>query len=409
MKKINLITAVCILIISSTYLQCRSNKTDVDPRGENYAGSAKCMKCHSDIYSSYLHTAHYVASIPADSATVHGSFNADSNTFYLTPTQKVVMEKHNGAMFQTYYKNGKIKESHRFDMVLGGVKGESYLSWNGNELSQLPISYYTNERQWLLSPRYDPRYINFHRTITSRCMECHASYIGDQANTEQGLTGAEQFDKSTLVYSIDCERCHGPGAEHVAFQTDNPSVKTSKYMVSYNSLPRARRMDMCGTCHSGNKSAVLKPTFEFSPGDTLSNFKLPGFETGIHTAGVDVHGNQMQLLESSKCFINSNIDCATCHNTHQNQRGNTLLYTQKCLNCHNTVKHSFLKTESIADQEFMRSNCINCHMPLLASKAIISATLNKPVSIDITVHTHSIAIYPEETKKILAMLGKNKH
>jgi len=46
-------------------------------------------------------------------------------------------------------------------------------------------------------------------------------------------------------------------------------------------------------------------------------------------------------------------------------------------------------------------------MPALPSTAIISATLNKPVSTDISVHTHAIAIYPAEAKKILVLYGKN--
>ena len=406
MKKINIIIAICAVIISVTYLQCKKTKQG-DPRGDNYAGSRTCIKCHSNIYNSYLHTAHYVASIPATLNTIHGSFAKGSNIFYFSPTQKVIMELLDSGLYQTYYVGEKIKERHRFDIVLGGIKGESYLYWSGNGLNQLPISYFTKEHQWLLSPRFDPRIVNFKRTITSRCMECHASYIGDQPNNPQSFNGPEQFDKSSLIYSVDCERCHGPGAEHVTFQTDNPEVKTARYIVTYNSLPRARKMDMCGNCHSGNKSAMLMPTFKFKPGDTLANFKLPAFETATHSAAVDVHGNQLQLLQSSKCFINSNMDCATCHNVHQNERGNTTLYTQKCINCHSITKHSFFKTTTTANVQFITSNCIQCHMPALPSTAIISATLNKPVSADISVHTHAIAIYPDEAKKILALYSKN--
>lgn len=405
MKKIYVIAAICILIISVSYFQCRTTKAE-DPRGENYAGAATCVKCHSKIYNSYLHTAHFVAAIPADLKTVHGSFNKNNNTFYLSPTQNVVMEHRDSGLFQTYYLNGKIKESHRFDIVMGGIKGESYLYWKGDQLYQLPVSYYSKDNQWLLSPRFDPRSINFNRSITSRCMECHVSYIGDQPNNEQGLSTAEQFDKNSIVYSVDCERCHGPAAQHVAFQTDNPEVKTAKFITSYSSLPRARRMDMCGTCHSGNKSEVLKPTFGFKPGDTLSNFKLPGFVTENHSAPIDVHGNQLQLLESSKCFINTQMDCATCHDTHKNERGNVVLYTQKCFNCHSISKHNFCKIATESNMQFIRSNCIKCHMPALPSTAIISATLNKPISKEILVHTHYIAIYPAESKKILDMLDK---
>jgi rubredoxin len=315
------------------------------------------------------------------------------------------MEKGDSGMFQVYYLNGKIKESHRFDIVLGGIKGESYLYWKGNGLNQLPISYYTSQHKWLMSPRYAPGEVDFHRIITMRCLECHAVYIGDQPDKSTGLNGDEQFDKISLVYSVDCERCHGPGAQHVNYQTNNPQIKTARYITSYASLPRARKIDLCAICHSGNKSEMIRSTFSFLPGDTYANFKLPDFyHAGTDTSHLDVHGNQVQLLQSSKCFISSKMDCATCHDTHQNQRGNTALYTQKCLACHSEVTHNYCKMANPLNAGLIKTNCIKCHMPAFASKAIVSPNMDKTSNADIFVHTHHIAIYPQETKKILEMV-----
>jgi hypothetical protein len=405
MKKINVVAIICALLFCVSYFQCTNKQSD-DPRGDVYAGTAACIKCHNNLYSSYLHTAHYMASAPANVTTVHGSFEKKSNVFDFDASQKIIMEKRDSGLFQTYYLNGKIKKSHRFDIVLGGVKGESYLFWNGNGLNQLPVSYYTKLNKWLLSPRFVPGYVNFDRVITSRCLECHASYIGDLPGQTQQLNTAEQFDKNSLVYSVDCERCHGPGARHADFQTNNPEVKTAKFITRFSSLPRARRMDLCAVCHSGNKSAMLKPTFGFKPGDTLSNFKLPELSNATDTSRLDVHGNQVQLLESSKCFIKSKMDCATCHDTHQNQRGNTILFTQKCLGCHSESGHNYCKMASTLDAKLIKTNCIQCHMPALTSNAIISTTVDKASFADIQVHTHHIAIYPKQAKKILEMIGR---
>ncbi|MFI5161375.1 MAG: multiheme c-type cytochrome [Sphingobacteriales bacterium] len=405
MKKINIVAAICVLMCTVVYMQCKTNKPS-DPRGNAYAGAVKCMKCHSDIYRSYLHTAHYMASLPATPETVHGSFNPDSNTFAFNAAQKIVMEKHGDSLFQSYYLNGKLKESHRFDIVLGAVKGESYLSWKGNGLNQLPVSYYTKQGKWILSPRFAPGYVNFNRTISSRCMECHASYIEGLADDAQRLNAAPQFDKSSLIYSVDCERCHGPGAQHVDFQTNNPGVKTAKFIASFSSLPRMRKLEVCGQCHSGNNTQMLRPIFGFRPGDTLDNYQLPGLRIAIDNSHLDVHGNQLQLLESSKCFINSRMDCSTCHDTHQNQRGNTALFIQKCLNCHSTANHNYCKIANTLNAQMIKSNCIQCHMPALPSSAIVSSTVDKTSFADILVHTHHIAIYPNEVRKILAMPDK---
>jgi hypothetical protein len=56
--------------------------------------------------------------------------------------------------------------------------------------------------------------------------------------------------------------------------------------------------------------------------------------------------------------------------------------------------------------QLIRSNCIQCHMPAFASKAIVSPNMDKTYNAGIFVHTHHIAIYPQEAKKILAMVSK---
>jgi len=405
MKKIVFISIILIALFVIIYLAFRNTKP-TDPRGDSYAGSSTCIKCHSDVYKSYLHTAHYVASMPADMNNVHGSFAKNFNTFIVSNSQKVVMEKLDSGMYQSYYLNGKLVERHRFDIVLGGVKGESYLFWKNNGLNQLPISYFTKQDKWLMSPGYAPGVADYTRIIKSRCMECHASFIAEQPNDAQKLDNTEQFDKSSLVYRIDCERCHGPGAQHVDFQTNNPDVKIAKYIASFSSLPRARKIDVCAECHSGNKSQMLRSTFFFKPGDTLANYKLPEFARAVDTSHLDVHGNQVQLLESSKCFINSKMDCGTCHNVHQNQRGNMALFTQKCLDCHSVTTHNYCKIYNSLNAKLISSNCIQCHMPALLTKVILTSNINKTTNADILIRSHHIAIYPGETKKILMMLAK---
>jgi len=122
------------------------NKTD--PRGDLYAGAKACAKCHQNIYNSYLNTAHFLASNPANEFTVDGNFSKGFNVFQVNDSQKVVMEKTDSGLFQNYYLNGKVKDRYRFDIVFGGVKGESYLLWEEHKLFQLPLSYFTNEKRW---------------------------------------------------------------------------------------------------------------------------------------------------------------------------------------------------------------------------------------------------------------------
>lgn len=54
-------------------------------------------------------------------------FSKGFNVFQVNDSQKVVMKKTDNGLFQNYYLNGKAKDRYRFDIVFGGVKGESYL------------------------------------------------------------------------------------------------------------------------------------------------------------------------------------------------------------------------------------------------------------------------------------------
>jgi len=404
MRKAIIITGICVIILMVAWLQFYHNSAPGDPRGTAYAGSAACVKCHSGIYNSYVHTAHYMASAPGNGNTVHGNFAKGFNVFDINKTQKAVMEKLDSGLFQTYYQNGKVKERHRFDIVFGAVKGETYLYWQGNKLFQLPLSYFSAQHQWSTSPGLGSNFMDYPqaRSIGIRCMECHTSYINYLPGKAQELSGTEEFDKTSLIYSIDCERCHGPGAQHADFQSSNPQVKTARFITGYKSLTRSQKLDMCAVCHSGKPEVMLRSSFEFVPGDTFAKFKLPDFVKKIDTTQLDVHGNQVQLLQSSKCYINSSMDCSTCHNVHQNSRGESALYTQKCLSCHNSPNHTYCKMAGQLSAVVLKRNCISCHMPALTTKAISVQVAGKMAPVNFFVHTHRIAIYPQQAKTIMA-------
>jgi hypothetical protein len=408
MKKILIVAAICIGLLLPIYWQFSNNIARADPRGNSFSGSKACIKCHSNLYNSYLHTAHFAASVPATEKTVHGSFAAGSNEFDINADQKVIMEKTDSGLFQAYYVHGKFKERHRFDIVFGGVKGETYLYWKNNQLYQLPLSYFSAQHKWSTSPGIGANFLDYNRarSIGKQCLECHASYIDNLPGSADALNRGEQFDKTSLVYSVDCERCHGPGVQHVDFQTNNPTVKEARFITKYSSLNRSQKLDMCAVCHSGMPGFTLRSSFQFVPGDTLSNYKMQQFTRSGDTTRPDVHGNQLQLLQSSKCFISSKMDCATCHDTHQNSRGNDALYTLKCMECHNTANHTYCKMTDKLTAEALKTNCISCHMPALPTKIISVQVAGKQSPIQFFVHTHHIGIYPQEVKKILTYISK---
>jgi hypothetical protein len=406
-KRIYFLVLICLVPVLVVYIQSLSTPEKADARGDLYAGPEKCMKCHSAVYNSYLQTGHHKSSGPASVHNIHGSFTAGSNVFSLSDHSKAVMEKRGDSLYQVAYEDGKQTRAERFDITFGGVKAETYAYWKNNQVYELPMSYFNALQSWTNSPGYDTRHPYFDRVIVQRCFECHSSYIAQLPITN--LQNQEPgYNKNSLVYGIDCERCHGPAANHVNFHTANPGEKKARYIVKYASLTRAQKLDACSVCHGGGKDVYLESAFKFRMGDTLAKFKEPSFlKEDPNPATIDVHGNQRGLLAASKCFLMSNMDCNTCHNIHVNESSNLVAYSQRCMKCHNEANHNFC-TMAPKLGITIKNNCIDCHMPVKPSNLIAIAAAGGKKEVPYLVRTHHIAIYPEESKKILAFINDKK-
>ncbi len=386
------------------FSQCLYKDKPADPRGSNYAGSASCIKCHRDVYENYLHDPHYKTSRLASSNTVHGSFNPGLNTVAFNDSVKVMMEKHHNDLYQALYINSVLTKKERFDIVFGSNRGETYLYWKDKELYELPITYFLSIHQWANSPGYNGNFVDFNRVMGRHCFECHSSYIQDIPHTASFMDNTEWLDKNSMVLSIDCERCHGPASEHVNYHTQNPDDKNPMYISTIGSLSRAQRIDVCAQCHSGNKSVLTRSIFGFKPGDTLANFKEGEyFHKKTDLASIDVHGNQAELLTSSQCFIKGKIECGTCHNIHNDKVETISMYSLHCTSCHSEAKHNFCKMASQLGPA-INSNCIDCHMPVKTSNVIVINEKGLPTNPPFMARIHRIAIYPSESKKIMAWL-----
>ena len=191
-----------------------------EPRHDKYAGDAACLSCHRDQSTSYLHTAHHLTSQPANKDSILGSFHDGSNVLMIAdpatagdnPGLYFKMEAKANGFYQTAVAGwpGQLKtRSERMDVVIGsGVRGQSYLYWHGDRLYELPVSYWSDGSRWINSPGYKDGTMSFSRAVIPRCLECHATYI--EARSPDPLTN--QYDPTSLVTGISCERCHGPGA-----------------------------------------------------------------------------------------------------------------------------------------------------------------------------------------------------
>jgi hypothetical protein len=378
-----------------------------DGNGHAFAGSAACSPCHKNIYESHLRTAHYRDSRPADSKEViKGSFDSGSNHFVYNRFMEVALEKKHNRFWQTAYVNGDEYQSKPFDIVIGsGRKGQTYLYWDSGRLFQLPVSYYTPLDNWCNSPGYPTNFIRFDRQIGAQCLECHGTY----AKVQEDGNGGALFDKAQIIYGIDCEKCHGPGAQHVAFHQANPSERSARFIINARLLPRQQRLDACALCHSGLREEK-KPPFSFAVGDRLDDFSTPKYDPDSIST-LDVHGNQYGLLTSSKCFIMSQMDCSSCHNVHRNEVNSPKLYSTRCMSCHHPARNDAMQdaaahacTMPATPGLVLANNCIDCHMPALPSRKIFLVLSSASKTTPDLVRTHRVAIYPQSTTEYLKKL-----
>ncbi len=354
----------------------------------SFAGTKTCVQCHKGIYDSYLNNVHNNTSRPISSHSLFQGDSAASTEYSFNEHLKMKIEKRGNGVFQAVYVDGEKLIDRKFDVAIGSGKDAiTYGSWKKNNLQQMQLTYFSRIKSWANSPGYADQRIYFSRNIGSRCLQCHASYADEKIEKSGILITSQELVKSSLVYGINCERCHGPAGKHVEFHINNPNEKVAKYIALYQSLSRKQKVDACSVCHSGSDRPVLKTTFTFKLGDNLDEYLD---KNSVAEADPDVHGQQNQMLSSSQCYIKSStLNCITCHSVHDDKVPGLTLYSKKCMNCHQVPKHS----DKTLANAMVKTNCIDCHMPFQKSKVISFKLAGKKGLDPYLLRTHKIAVY----------------
>lgn len=380
------------------------NNKIIGKDSSTFASTSSCVNCHKDVYEKHIATAHFLTSQPATEKNIMGSFEAGKNEFVFNPFSKIVMEKRGDSLLQVEYENDVQKKARPFSIIVGsGKRGQTYLYWFKKNLGELPISYFTSARQWSNSPGYGKKLV-FNRPVTSRCLECHTSFVTIISPPGQE---PEQFDQNSVVYGINCQKCHGPAAQHVVYQTAHPSDSTAKFIINPKKFNRQQSLDMCALCHGGRLTKT-QPSFSFKSGDKLGDyFAIDTTEKNAND--IDVHGNQYGLLAASKCFKNSQMTCITCHSPHENEAAKLALFSQRCISCHNNDNnnaHNNICKLTRSMGASINTNCIDCHMPEQSSKAIAMLLQGDDTAANAMMRSHFIKIYKEKSGTYFLHLKK---
>lgn len=396
------IAGAWVVALVSTGLACAQNTPDQSPSvsislpGKNamvertYVGDNACGSCHKDKAGTYHQTGHAITSGLPSKNSIKGAFSPGSNTLKTAnPDLRFIMEANETDFTQKAVVRTSpsqiMTRTERIDVIIGsGLKGQTYLYWDDNRLFQLPVSYWTELGEWVNSPGYADGTANFERPVNPRCLECHTSSF------QSLLPPINRYDKSSLVLGIACEKCHGPGSEHVAlFRSKSPPrPPAATAIVNPAKLSRDRQIDVCALCHAGIGESFTPP-LSFAAGDVLDHYlTIPPSDPGAH---LEVHGSQWLRLAKSRCFESSaTMTCTTCHDVHTPQR-DLGSFAARCLTCHKVESCGvFSKLGHRIDRE-----CVGCHMPLQRTDLTVSSGNGR--TLRPKVRNHQIGIYPENS------------
>jgi tetratricopeptide (TPR) repeat protein len=424
------LTLLCIAVVST---QCNQNQSEekkvnksLSPflnHGDSatYVGINTCKTCHLDIYETFIETGMGKSFDNANKLKTSALFGTKAavydqkSDFYYFPffngdTMKVLEFRMNG-------KDTVYKRLETINYIVGsGQHTNSHMMMRSGYLTQMPVTFYTQKKQWDLPPGFeDGHNTRFARKIGLECMSCHNSYPDFVLGSENKY--------ASLPNGIGCERCHGPGSIHVKQKSKGQIIDTAKFIdysiVNPGKLNPDLQFDICQRCHlQGN--AVLKnghSFYDFKPGQKLSDFITVFLPKYSNAEDEFIMASHADRLKQSACFIESKknkselqlrpykntMTCVTCHNPHKSVKFQKDEYfNSKCTSCH----HSSASKNCSAEKKLLsnaNNNCVSCHMPRSGSIDIPHVTVHdhfirKPKSKQIT----------KDAKKFLGLYAINE-
>jgi predicted CXXCH cytochrome family protein len=254
--------------------------------------------------------------------------------------------------------------------VYGSRYKQRYFTRRGDDYFPLPAQWDVAKKKWLpyhveagtdwWTQHYGPT--NFDRPTGPTCDGCHS--VNYDVHTRQ-----------VTEWNVGCEKCHGPGSEHVAHPT-------RANIVNPETLDSVRGNDICIQCHSQGRP-LSNPVdgryydwpVGFVPGERLVDYwqleeLKPGVTDFYQYGDLTAHKNRMQgndFVQST--MYHSQLRCFDCHDVHSSRYESNLVAQRNalCLTCHNRQNPSGLRG-TVSEHTHHAANsagsqCVACHMP----------------------------------------------
>lgn len=351
-----------------------------------YLPDKTCATCHASLYQSYQAVG-MARSFRSTSTSEH--IERFGEEFFHEPSQRFYrIDKHdNTLIFSRYQKDAQGSPinvfSHPIDWVLGsGNRARSYLYQTElGELFMLPIGWYSQTAEWGMSPGFEGKtHLGVQRQIKRECLFCHNAFPQVEAGSDRHFL-PDIFPKE-LPLGTGCQRCHGPGAEHVraALKAESSTVVQS-HIINPKKLPPEERDAICFQCHLLPNVGIIgsrrfdRFDYDFRPGQKLTDYlvHVETTEADVATENIFEINHHGYRLWQSQCFQKSagKLACITCHNPHQKPTSADFRQTvsTKCIECHQDARtlHQLPVSEA--------SDCVACHMPTTRTRDVIKVTM----------------------------------
>lgn len=319
----------------------------------HYVGSQSCQKCHADIY----------------------------NHWQKTPMANVVRDPHQhpDAIIPDLATNNVYKVSKdQVAFVYGGIWKQRYFTKIGNDYFPLPVQWEVANKKWSkyqVLPTGGDWWAqfypgdNFHRPTGPLCDGCHS--VNYDIHTKQ-----------VAEWNVGCERCHGPGSDHVAHPTRSNIVNPAH-------MDYVAASDTCIQCHSQGQplSNPIEGKYYDWPVGYHVGLKLADYwKLEDHTLGEPqnflyfpdgtAHKNRMQGNDFVQSVMyRRGVTCFDCHDVHGTSNYAQLRKpaNQLCLDCHGPSSPNGPRTATLEEHTHHKdssagSQCVACHMPAIETE-----------------------------------------